>query len=70
MAVRTLLYSEIGGQDSLRGAFSQDSYERAVKPFWAQLNAIEPALWPLDETVTTRPLIPGRSRFVSAKCPR
>ena len=53
MAVRTLLYSEIGGQESLRGAFSQDSYDRAVKPFWARLNAIEPTLWRSGETYPT-----------------
>jgi len=53
MAVRSLLYAELGGPQRLAGAFDEDAYAGAIEPFWDRLNAIEPSLWRKGSTYPT-----------------
>ena len=50
MAVRSLLYGDLGGPDRLAGAFDQGAYQAATKGFYPLLNAIEPTLWRSGKT--------------------
>ncbi len=45
MAVRSLLYGELGGPEQLAGGFSEQKYDAATKAFYPLLNRIEPTLW-------------------------
>ena len=45
MAVRSLLYGELGGPDRLTGAFDEQKYAAATKGFYPLLNSVEPTLW-------------------------
>lgn len=53
MAVRSLLYADLGGPERLAGAFDENAYAAAVEPFWDRLNAIEPSLWRNGKTYPT-----------------
>jgi len=45
MAVRTILYSELGGPGPLAGQFDAARYAPAASGLWARLNALKGALW-------------------------
>jgi putative spermidine/putrescine transport system substrate-binding protein len=45
MAVRTILYSQLGGRGPLSGPFDATRYSTAASALWARLNALKPALW-------------------------
>ncbi len=45
MAVRSLLYAQLGGPTRLTGAFNEQKYATATRGFYGRLNAIEPSLW-------------------------
>lgn len=50
MAVRSLLYAQMGGPTALDGAFNEQKYATVTKDFYKQLNAIEPSLWRRGKT--------------------
>ena len=50
MAVRSLLYGELGGPSSLAGAFDEQEYATATRDFYRGLNKIEPNLWRRGKT--------------------
>ncbi|MGB9013049.1 MAG: ABC transporter substrate-binding protein [Aeromicrobium sp.] len=53
MAVRSLLYADVGGPDELSGEFDEAAYTAATGDFYDRLNAIEPSLWRGGETYPT-----------------
>ncbi|AXT86285.1 ABC transporter substrate-binding protein [Aeromicrobium sp. A1-2] len=53
MAVRSLLYDQIGGPSTLAGAFDEQAYTKATAGFYDRLNQIEPSLWRQGETYPT-----------------
>ncbi len=53
MAVRSLLYADIGGSDKLAGAFDESAYTAATDSFYDRLNTIEPTLWRGGKTYPT-----------------
>ena len=50
MAVRSLLYAQLGGPSKLAGAFDVKTYREATRGFYDRLNAIEPTLWRQGKT--------------------
>lgn len=53
MAVRTLLYGQLGGADELSGAFDEDAYAAATEDFYTSLNDLESSLWRGGDTYPT-----------------
>ncbi len=53
MAVRSLLYAELGGPATLSGSFDEAKYAAATEGFYDRLNAIEPTLWRKGKTYPT-----------------
>ena len=45
MAVRTILYDNLGGPAPLAGAFDAAKYAPAATALWARLSALKPSLW-------------------------
>ncbi|AZI58365.1 ABC transporter substrate-binding protein [Nakamurella antarctica] len=45
MAVRTILYDQLGGPAALAGSFNEQAYSSATQKLWPTLNQIEPSLW-------------------------